>query len=262
MIAVPAPVFSPGSVATRNERTSTGDARRSPGYSRSSSLMLATGTGESISRTPVAVRGDLPPADPIGQVAVLEGDLRRPSSAASAVNPQRQPQGGQTARAGPRLERASGRPPVDRPAVHGEDERGGDVGTLGGGRGGELAGGRGAVRRDRLQCLGRRDLGPVDDCRELDPVGKELDVGVVVDREVPERMGLGRPRARRAPGAPAPRPTASSRRPLTAGRRARRAAPRPGGRAAARSRDWCPAPGHVARALSACPTAASITPRW
>ena len=51
-----------------------------------------------------------------------------------------------------------------------------------------------------LHLLERRDLGHVDDVGDLDPLAADAESGVVVDREVPQRMPLGRRRGERAQG--------------------------------------------------------------
>ena len=210
---------------------------------------------------PVAVRRHLPPADPVGQERVPDGDLRGDIERRLGVEPAGQPEGRQPAGARDRLNRGVLHGPRQGCAVDGHNDGGGDVRALVDGRRRELGGSRGPVGGEGLQPLRGGDLGPVEDRRHLDPARQQVDVVVVVDGEVAERVGLRdarRGRPQRSTGEAGDQPAAGPH-----GR-----PPRESSNAVARGASSgeklglvSRARASVARACSAIPSAASTAPR-
>ncbi len=142
---------------------------------------------------PLAVPDDhhLAPADPLRVRAVLEGDGGGAEAARHLRAPlAHDPHGRHAARPGGELQAGGMQFQVHRPAARVEVQLAAQVearrlaGRIG------LAIGHFAVPVgvDRQSLLERRDLGEVDDHVHVDRVGLDPQRGVVVDREVPERM--------------------------------------------------------------------------
>ena len=138
----------------------------------------------------VADRGDFPPADPVGQVPVGDLDSRRVGQRGRGVESALDA-GGQQPGLPRRLRQFGGlHGPGQHTAVHRHDDAAGYLRALRRGPLPSLALAEHAVSveiQQRAQLQGR-DLGMVDHRTELDPVGRQLQAGVVVHRDVAQRV--------------------------------------------------------------------------
>ncbi len=214
-------------------------------------------------RDPVADDRHLAPADPVGEVPV--GDLEDSRRRQVGVRADRtgQPQGRQPARTRDGDHRGSLRLPGQPLAVHGGDDRVGELRALVGGGPRQLVGRRCTSRGDDLQLLGGRDLCPVHHRGERHLLRGQREGVRVVDGEVAQRVGLGRAgRAERPQRTPGQRDGSGPAEPHGG-------PPNPSSNACARgasSGEKCgvvsSTPASVSRAWSVIPRAASMAPRW
>ena len=163
----------PRSIVASADDTSSGDRRRSLGYSRSASLALAAATVERGDTSAVACAdGYLTPADPARKRRVPECELGAVASRPiDDVESERLQSTGAGSRDGSVLDDSK----RQAPAVERQDE----VACEGGG----------IVGAPELRAeLVRRDLGDVERVSDVDVAAGDLDAGVAIDREVAERV--------------------------------------------------------------------------
>ena len=175
----------PRSIVASADDTSSGDRRRSLGYSRSASLALAAATVEATTRPPsrpltVTSRQPIRPGNDVSRNASSAPSPRAP---VDDVESDRLQTTGAGSRDGSVLDDSKGQ----APAVERQDEIACEGGRI--------------VRAPELRAeLVRRNLGDVERVPDVDVAAGDLDAGVAIDREVSERVRARRRRHRKQSG--------------------------------------------------------------